>query len=99
VRFSVRPEACWNINLTVDELVHVGTVHDLSVRGVGLIVGESLAPGLVAEAELTGLSGLYAVVRQFEVVHVTRRGDGYQVGCRFLKPLPYQAVQDLLRTD
>ena len=31
MRFSVRPEACWNINLTVDELVHVGTVHDLSV--------------------------------------------------------------------
>lgn len=100
VRYPVDPDKCWNINLVVGEDLHFATVHNLSLRGIGLVLERDLPPGTCASAELTGLSGLVSFSEKMQVKHVTALPQGgYLVGCKFDTPLTGEHVRALLERD
>jgi hypothetical protein len=75
-----------------------GTVHDLSPRGVGLVIPRRFEPGTVLRVDLESSSGTPRELPA-RVANVRSEAAGHWFhGCVFPDPLTDADLRDLLRT-
>jgi hypothetical protein len=89
VRFECKRRNAWRLFATTTCYSGRGTVHDVSVNGISLIVDAVLRPGMFLDLNLLGDDeqsiGKPMLVR---VRRVTPQADGNRlVGCTFVKSL------------
>ncbi len=70
------------------------TVQDIAASGIGLILGQRLAPGTLLSIDLDGVCRLLLC----RVIHARSEGTGtWRVGCQFVGQLNEEELQALLR--
>jgi hypothetical protein len=70
-----------------------GWVHNLSVRGGGLLAGQSAAPGAILTVVFINAAHTFALSAQFKVVRCYRVVNGdYYVGGQFTQPLRHDEM-------
>ena len=95
-RFECRRSNRWRLFATATSSSGEGTVQDISVDGISLIVDSELQPGLFLDLTLAADDGpsQQTLVR---VRRVTPREDGsWIVGCTFVKKLTREELQGWL---
>jgi hypothetical protein len=78
-----------------------GKVHNLSTRGISLVLDCSVECGVFLDLTLHQTeAGLFSMPLLARVRHVTLRSEGvWIIGCRFLKRLSDAELQDLLPAE
>jgi hypothetical protein len=72
-------------------------VHNLSIKGVGILAGRPYRPGAQVTALLINASHTYAMSVQATVVRSYRIFNGdYFLGCRFDEALTYDQITPFL---
>jgi hypothetical protein len=75
----------------------LGTVVDISVKGVGLILTRKVEPDTLLSIELQSTTTQFQRTLLARVVHATHLpGQGWRVGCVFAKPMTEEELQALL---
>jgi PilZ domain len=94
-RFECRRTNRWRLFATTACSSGEGTVQDISVDGISLIVNSELRPGLFLDLTLAGDDGESSSQQTLvRVRRVTPRGDGsWIVGCTFVKKLSQEELQ------
>jgi hypothetical protein len=78
------------------KLWRLAWVHDLSVTGIGLLLGEPVEAGAELDIEVLTPAVARTAIRG-RVAHATQRDDGsWLVGCTFLEPLSPSELEKLL---
>jgi hypothetical protein len=92
IEFFYRP-----ITSPEDDLWWLAQVRNISMRGLGLVLQRTLAPGTLLEVELENPAKDFHRVVQARVVHVQpASGHGFMAGCAFVNKLNPDEVQAIL---
>ncbi len=80
-----------------DEIWWLAQVRNISIRGLGLVLQRTLAPGTLLEVELENPAKGFHRVVQARVVHVQPTpGRGFMAGCAFVNKLEADEIQAIL---
>lgn len=74
-------------------------VHDISARGLGVLLPHEVGPHARLVVELFNRPGNFWYRKGLEVVHVTPRGDTWLVGSMFVQEFSAAELRELLAED
>lgn len=73
------------------------TVCDISLEGIGVLVGEPFRPGTMLGVELTSPDETLEYTMFAKVMHIQELADGrWRAGCSFTRKLTEEELQSLL---
>ena len=79
--------------LIVGPQSHPVRLHDLSTRGAGLLLHQTVPVGTQLQLEITNRTRLFTCRRRLRVAHCTSLENGANlIGCEFVTPLDYQQI-------
>src|SRR5947207_4875100 len=71
-------------------------IRNVSLEGIGLILNQNLAPGLLLAIHVINPDKNFAKTMLARVVHATPQSDGvFLIGCKFSVPLLYEELSAL----
>jgi hypothetical protein len=76
-----------------DEPFQLALILDISAEGIGLLLANPIAPGIVLQLRLPHATG---IDRTASVIHATAKYEGWLVGCEFDRPLDEAEIEGLL---
>jgi hypothetical protein len=92
------PTACQPVASRNDkDLVWSGTIRDISVGGVGIVLSRRFEPGMGLQIELPGSEPGMGETLLARVVYVRRLPEGWLLGCSFISQLSEHEIEELLR--
>jgi hypothetical protein len=72
-------------------------VRDISTKGIRFVVGQRHEPGMRLPLRLDNVRQNFSRPLEIDVVHITRRADGYWItGCTFAQELRPEELEKLL---
>jgi hypothetical protein len=80
------------VDKTPRSLARLSIIHDVSAKGIGLLLTQSPAPGTLLNVELPGRN---IIKRVAQVVHATRAEGGWLTGCTLDSPLTETELEEL----
>jgi hypothetical protein len=95
--------ACGTITLTrlslaaIDDASCFAWVHDISENGIGLDVLGRLGAGVDLVFELKGSGENEKIRLHARVIHATRSGKFFRLGCKFTRPLRPAVLETIVR--
>ena len=81
----------------VDEASYFAWVHDISENGIGLDVLGRLGTGVDLIFELKGSGENEKIRVHAQVIHATRSGKFFRLGCKFTRPLRPAVLETIVR--
>jgi hypothetical protein len=97
-RFEVNADAACPLLSPVAEDFGPARVRDVSMQGVGLLVGRRVEPGALLAVVLENKARGFSKTALVRVTHVAAQpGGGFLVGGPFTAPLSYKEMSALVR--
>ncbi len=96
VRYHCGPAVMGRV-IAADQETRFAWMHNLSLRGIGLLVSRPLAAGAAVIIHLRGLETRTDYELAARVIHCTPElGGEWILGCEFREPLTAEVLDDLL---
>jgi hypothetical protein len=95
-RLSVSSEVACAFVAPVVETFGAAKIKNISLDGIGLIVGQRVEPGSLLAATLTNAARGFTKTLLIRVAHATPQPGGCLVGGTFETPLTYQELTNLV---
>ena len=95
-RRPLDPNSAWTVLRDDHTVVPRTRVRDISQTGIALLVDEPLRPGTVLVITLQNQLLRLTRLLPIRVMHATEVGDGWVLGCQFVRKLSSPEIQMLL---
>jgi hypothetical protein len=95
-RFPVNADACCPFLSPVQESAAPVKIRDLSMTGIGLVMGRAVEPGTLLALTLSNPAKGFTKTVLVRVAHATPLHGSYLIGGNFTVPLTYQEMSTLV---